>query len=220
MSSIRPSSRERLVLQGTRRRQVISARRLALRRIMVRVAKLGLPMLAMMLLAAVALWPEISRMADRGRLALRQGLGVEAESGRMTHARYRGVDERGRPYTLTASWATQASQSRVDLGDPIGDMVLQGGSWMQVKAKRGVFLQHSELLDLSGDVVLYRDDGTIMRTQTATLDVKQGVATSDDQVHVEGPFGVLDAQGFTLTDKGGTIQFQGPARLIMNGGQK
>jgi len=30
------------------------------------------------------------------------------------------------------------------------------------------------------------------------------------------PFGVLDAQGFTLTDKGAAIQFHGPARLVLN----
>ena len=31
-----------------------------------------------------------------------------------------------------------------------------------VQSKHGVFLQHSNQLDLSQDVVLYRDDGTTM----------------------------------------------------------
>jgi hypothetical protein len=35
--------------------------------------------------------------------------------------------------------------------------------------------------------------------------------------HAEGPFGVLDAQGFTLVDKGAAIQFHGPAKLTLNG---
>ncbi len=76
------------------------------------------------------------------------------------------------------------------------------------------------MLDLSKDVVLYRDDGTVMRTHTAAVDIKQGAASSNDKTHAEGPFGVLDAQGFMLTDKGAAIQFQGPARLILNGGGK
>lgn len=195
----------------------MSARQITLRRIGVRAAKLGLPVLALLLLGSVALWPEIARMSERGRLSFRRVFSVEAESGRMLQPRYRGISENGRPYTLTADWATQASQNRVDLGDPVGDMVLESGNWLQAKSQRGVFLQHTELLDMSGNVELYRDDGTTLHTQTAAVDVKQGAATSDDKTHAEGPFGVLDSQGFTMTDKGGTIQFHGPARLILNG---
>ena len=40
-----------------------------------------------------------------------------------------------------------------------------------------------------------------MSTDTATVDLKAGVAAGADMVHAEGPFGTLDAQGFTLTDK-------------------
>ena len=34
---------------------------------------------------------------------------------------------------------------------------------------------------------------------------------------MEGPFGTLDSEGFTLVDKGTAVQFAGPARLVMNG---
>jgi lipopolysaccharide export system protein LptC len=222
MSAIdaRQRARDRMVSQPTRRRAVLSARRIALRRFTVLVAKIGLPLLALALLSAIALWPEIARVSEQGRLSFRRVFALQAESGRMLQPRYHGVDERGRPYTLTARWANQSGPNRVELGDPKGDLMLESGNWMQVEAKQGVFIQHAELLDLSKDVVLYRDDGTVVRTDTAAVDVKQGAASSDDKTHAEGPFGVLDAQGFILTDKGASIQFQGPARLILNGGSK
>lgn len=220
MSSLGPPARDRLVLEGIRQRRRISARQIALRRFGIRLTKFALPILATLLLAAVALWPEIARMGESGRLAFRRVFAVEAESGRMMHPHYRGVSDKGRPYTLTATWASQVNQNRVDLGDPKGDMVLESGAWLQVQGKNGVFLQHTEELDLSNEVILYRDDGTVIRTQTAAVDVKQGAATSNDQTHAEGPFGVLDSQGFALTDKGSIIQFYGPARLILNGAQK
>lgn len=222
MSAIesRERARDHMLSQPTRRRAVLNARRLAMRRFTVLIAKVGLPLLALALLSAVALWPEFARVGEQGRLSFRRVFALEAESGRMLQPHYRGVDERERPYTLTASWANQIGPNRVELGDPKGDMVLEGGNWMQVEAKQGVFIQHSELLDLSHDVVLYRDDGTVVRTNTAAVDVKQGAASSDDKTHAEGPFGVLDAQGFMLTDKGTAIQFQGPARLILNGASK
>jgi hypothetical protein len=35
-------------------------------------------------------------------------------------------------------------------------------------------------------------------------------------VHAEGQFGTLEAEGFTLTDKGALISFTGPATLVLN----
>jgi lipopolysaccharide export system protein LptC len=220
LSDTRQGARERLITQTTRRRRAPSARRIALRRFTVLLAKLFLPLLAVLLLASIAAWPEIVRMTDQGRVNFRRAFSLEPDTGRMREPRYHGVDQRGRPYTLTAAWASQSSQNRVDLGDPKGDLVLEGGQWMQVEARDGVFIQHANLLDLSKDVVLYRDDGLVLRTQTAAVDIKQGAASSNDQTHAEGPFGVLDAQGFTMLDKGTTVQFQGPARLILNGASK
>ena len=71
--------------------------------------------------------------------------------------------------------------------------------------------------DLSHDVTLYRDDGTTLLTQSAAVDLHAGAAAGSDTVHAEGPFGRLDAHGFTVTDKGDEIQFNGPATLVMNG---
>lgn len=220
MADLRAQSRERLMLQGRRARREVSSRRIAVRRFTVLAAKLGLPLLAVALLSAIVLWPEIDKMSERGRMSFRRIFAVEAESGRMLNPHYKGLDQRNRPYTITASWATQPAPNRIDLGDPKGDMVLESGNWLQVEAKEGVFIERAELLDLSHDVVMYRDDGTVLRTQTAAVDVKQGAASSNDKTHAEGPFGTLDSQGFTLTDKAGAIQFQGPAKLVVNGATK
>ena len=220
MTEIRSDAREHLLLEGRRARREINRHRIRMRRFMVLVAKLGLPLMALALLSAIALWPEIDRLSQNGRMAVRRLFAVEAESGRMLNPHYKGIDQRNRPYTITATWATQTSPNRIDLGDPKGDMVLESGNWLQVDAKDGVFIQRAELLDLSHDVVMYRDDGTVIRTQTASVDVKQGAASSDDKTHAEGPFGTLDSQGFTLTDKAGAIQFQGPAKLVINGASK
>jgi len=209
---------DRLSAAGAARvRKAPTAYRIAQRRVLVTLTKWLLPVAALLLLASIALWPEIARMRDQGRIAIRRAFSVEPDSGRMKEPRYRGVDERGRPYTITADSALQDGPLRVNLTEPKGDLVPENGSWIMVEAHNGVYIQRAGQLDLSHDVVLYRNDGTVMRTQSAAVDVKQGAAASDDMTHAEGPFGVLDAQGFTLTDKGAAIQFHGPARLILNG---
>jgi len=208
---------DRLAAAGAARiRRAPTRSGMARRRIMLTLTKWLLPLGALLLLASVALWPEIARVKDQGRIAFRRAFSVEPDSGRMREPRYRGVDERGRPYTITADSALQAGPLRIDLIEPKGDLVPENGSWIMVEAHEGVYIQHVGQLDLSHDIILYRDDGTVMRTQSAAVDVKQGAAASDDMTHAEGPFGVLDAQGFTLTDKGAAIQFHGPARLILN----
>jgi lipopolysaccharide export system protein LptC len=189
------------------------------RRFAIAAAKRLLPLAGIVLLCALALWPELARQAQRARLAWRAGLAIP-ESGEVTQAVYHGVDEHGRPYTMTASRARQRTQDRVELVDPKGDITLQSGNWLLAQSRRGVYLQHETSLDLSRDVHLYRDDGTTLATETATIDLKQGAATSNDMVHAEGPFGTLDAQGFTLVDKGAAVQFPGPGRLVLNAAEK
>jgi lipopolysaccharide export system protein LptC len=212
-----PSAHRRLVGVGpARRRKLPSARGIARRRFLVASTKWLLPILAMALLSLIAVWPELARVADEGRVSFGRIFGTVADSATVVEPHYRGLDNRGRPYTLTADTATQAGPERINLAEPKGDATLEGGRWMMVQSRAGVFLQRRDQLDLAGDVQLYRDDGVTMRTQSAAVDLKEGAAASAERTHAEGPFGQLDAQGFAVVDKGNIIQFQGPARLILN----
>jgi len=190
--------------------------RIARRRLLINVTKWSLPIVAMMLLALVALWPEVQRLAGIARLKMAHVSG-EVEGGKLLDARYNGVDQKGRPYTVTAATAWQISPERVGLTMPKGDITMENGTWLMLTAREGTFVQHLGQLDLVKDVTLYRDDGTTMHTQSASIDVKNGAAASSDPVHAEGPFGVLDSQGFTVMDKGTSIDFPGPAHLVLNG---
>ena len=108
---------DRLSAAGAARvRQAPTASRIARRRVAVTLTKWLLPVAALLLLSSVALWPEIERVRDHGRIAFRRAFSIEPDSGRMRQARYSGVDERGRPFTVTAEspcrTAPYASTSR------------------------------------------------------------------------------------------------------------
>lgn len=189
-------------------------RRLRQRGRAVRAAKYALPVLALALLSAIALWPELSRTMG-GRVSWHRAL-MEVAGGTMRAPHYRGVDGRNQPYMVSADTGVQVGPERVNLVAPIGDVTQSNGTWLQVRSRNGVFIQHINQLDLAGDVTLYRGDGTTIVTQSATIDLKRSAGTSDEWTHAEGPFGMLDAEGFTLVDKGGIVQFHGPAKLILN----
>ena len=211
----RPPTGRLIAASGSRLRRRLSHSDIARRRLMIMIMKWTLPVVALGLLCTLALWPEVEQIQTSARSAARFLSDVSA--ARLVDARYHSVDEHNQPYTLTASVAQQAGPDRINLTLPKGDITLQNGAWIMVNSKQGVFMQHSNLLDLSRDVTLYRDDGITMKTESVSVDLNQGAAAGSEPVHAEGPFGTLDAQGFTLTGKGTQVDFNGPAKLVLNG---
>ncbi len=208
--------RDRLPGGVGRSRRAPSAAGIARRRLLVGLLKVALPLLAVLLLTLIAAWPEISRIMRQEQLTLRALSAVEIGAGRMVEPHYHGIDVRMRPYTVTADIAVQRTQDRLDLTLPKADVTLANDGWLMVQSKNGVYWQHANQLDLSGDVVLYRQDGTTLTSQASAIDLKQGASTSALATHAEGPFGTLDATGYTLVDKGQVVQFHGPATLVLN----
>jgi lipopolysaccharide export system protein LptC len=216
-AAIRGTSEGYLMAASARLRRPPSAGRLARRRWAINLTKWVLPAAALALLTTIAVWPEMQQASERARLAMGR-ISAEVKSGQLVDAHYRGVDDNGRPFTLTAATARQIDPERIDLTMPKGDITMQDGTWLMLHSKKGIFIQHANQLDLTEDVTLYRDDGTTMLTQSASIDMKNGAAAGSEPVHAEGPFGTLDAQGgFTVVDKGAAIQFAGPAHVLLNG---
>ncbi|MBS1093479.1 LPS export ABC transporter periplasmic protein LptC [Gluconobacter wancherniae] len=207
-------SLRRLAFQ--KKRVAPSAELIARRRSLLALAKWALPSLALVLLASIAAWPEISHLINQNRAALREMARLRVESGNMENAVYRGLDAHNHLYMITAHTTHQEGPDRVNLVDPVADIQLSGNSWAHIKADRGVYMQHEQTLDLDDHVVLYRDDGTLMNGPSADLDLKQGVVASRDWVHAEGPFGTEDAQGYFMDQHAGLLEFTGPGQTVRN----
>lgn len=189
----------------------------ARRRFVILIAKFVLPLVALALLTTMAIWPDLTHTASETRMRLKE-LASEFGGATLIDARYHGVDQHNRPFTVTAAKAVQAGPDRINLSDPQGDISLQNGTWLTLQSRKGVYRQNQRALDLSDHVFLYRDDGTTLRTPSASIDLKAGAAAGSQHVHAEGPFGVLDATGgFTLLDKGEQVEFLGPAHVLLNG---
>ncbi len=70
-----------------------------------------LPVVALLLLASVALWPEISADSiSRGSLPQRR-LSADVQAGKLLQVRYHGLDSRNRPYTVTADEARRSGRN-------------------------------------------------------------------------------------------------------------
>jgi lipopolysaccharide export system protein LptC len=216
VSSAHQSARER-VLEGLNRQRTDAAAFGPRRRRSVALAKLVLPVVAAALLVVLAIAPNLRLGTATNRVVYHPQIGHDVQSS-MQHAQYHGVDQRGRPFTLTADEALQRSADDVELARPEGDITLNSGSWLMLRSDRGRFNQGTDTLALSGNVTLYRNDGTVMTGQKVDINLHEGSASSSEPVAAQGPFGTLTAAGgFNLTGRGTDVVFNGPASLMLNG---
>jgi lipopolysaccharide export system protein LptC len=215
-----PGAASRRAMLPSRSRVQVSSGSIIRRRVAVRLAKLLLPVGALALLAAIALWPEIDGAADRGRMAFRRATQATAEAMRISGARFQGVDEQNRPYNLTANSAVQRDQTGViDLAKPRADILLTNGAWMLLESQDGQYNRPDSLLDLQGNVTLWHDNGTTMKTEAAHIDVHAGEAESDVATAAQGPFGTLNSEGFRLRERGQVVFFTGRSHAVLEGKQ-
>jgi len=206
------------VREGSGLRRPPSELQQARRRMLLMWSKWLMPAAALLLLGSIAAWPEIQRALNSGRSALTDQKAL-LDAGSMFGARYHGLDAHGRPFMITADEARQIGPDQIDLTRPVADSLTQGGQWVLVRSRVGVYMPHEQILDMFDHAWLYRDDGVIMHGPDLLIDIKRSVIASDDWIHAEGPFGVLDAQGYFLSQRDGIGQFRGPARLVLNDDQ-
>ncbi len=183
--------------------------------------KLLLPAVALGVIAVIVVWPQLG--ADRGQLRLGEARGIaagDAERLRMVKARYIGLDDDMRPYVITADEAVQASgdSDAVDLDNPKADMTADDGAWVILTARTGVYYRDSSVVDLKGDVTFNHDNGSMVRTTTARLDVRSGSAAGDEPTEAQGPSGEVRGEGFRVRERGQIYLFTGRASAVLRDG--
>lgn len=209
------------MLEPSRQRPTPTLRQMARRRLMLGLARRALPLAACLLLGAIVLWPEINSTEDRVRVQINLASQVAPEAMRVVQPRFRGLDDQGQPYNVTADVASQAGASTdiLDLDAPKADLLRSDGAWVMLQARGGRYDRGAHRLDLAGDVTLWHDNGTTMLTDRATILTADGSASGDAPVAAQGPFGTLESEGFRLTDRGQVVVFTGRAHTVLEGAQ-
>lgn len=226
--AVLPADRQRSLVPS-RARTTPSAAAMARRRWALRLAKLGLPLLAAGLFALILFWPELD--GSEGRLSFRRATMPAPEALQVVAPRYQGLDEMSRPYTVTArtgrvaredegaaaspDGATGPGQEVVVLEQPKADMLLTDGGWVYLESRHGRYDRPSRVLDLDGDVTVFHDNGMMFRTEQARVRVEDGSASGERPTRAQGPFGTIHAEGFRMTERGAVIIFTGRAHAVL-----
>lgn len=181
------------------------------------IMRILLPTVAASLLILVALWPQITDQQQRYSITPAKIASEAAKTLTMTNGVYSGIDEKRRPFTLTAE-AVKLSNSNlsvVKLTAPKADLLLEDGSWVAVTAREGTYDRDNKILNLRGAVNLFHDSGYEFRTSAAVIDMMAGDAYGTDPVQGQGPFGNIKSEGFVIRNRGERIEFTGKADLLL-----
>lgn len=186
---------------------------------LIRVLKLALPALIGVVLAFLFFSPledkqEVSFLLDKNKV------GAAEERLKVSAAQYRGQDDAGRPFVLSAQSALQAnSQTQVvEIGGLSARILLDSGP-AGFSANRARYNMENDHVDVVGPILFTAADGYRMATRDVTVDMRQRTLASRGRVEGQMPLGRFSADQLHVNLPDRKVVLQGRARLhIVQGG--
>ncbi len=167
-------------------------------------------MAALMIITPLSPRGEVSFLLDRNEVAMiDQRLSVE-------NAMYRGKDNQGRPFALTAGDAVQRSGAEgiVRMNDLIARMALREGP-ARISAKAGAYTIEKEEVAVDGPLKLMAADGYAMEADGVTLNLDTRRMVGSNGVSGSVPAGTFSANSISVDIDERVIALDGNARLTM-----
>lgn len=185
----------------------------------------ALPILALLIVALLLIWPKIENELTLRRFAapkIDQAVIERATAeNRLENAKFSSVDAKGRPFTINSKTAVQdnINPDIIHLESPAGIIRQANGENIKATAERGTYRQKDQILDLESAVVVAQSDGTVMETAVMTVNLSTNDIYTDTPVTIDGPQGRIEAKGMDIRNDGLTTVFKGPAKLVINTGK-
>ena len=167
---------------------------------------------------AVASWLGLLTNGKDVSLEITQVKRAESGEVQLTGARYRGLTPAGKPYEVTAAKANEASDGsgRVDMDQPTAVLTMRNGSRVNLKSNSGIFNKDTDIVSMSGAVVVTQPDRNLrLDTEALEANLKAGEMHSDVAVHVQDIDRRINADSMRAYDNGARIVFGGAAKMII-----
>ena len=175
------------------------------------------------LIGAVAAAMLIAPLGERGEVSFlldRNKVDTAADRLRVDDAMYRGRDNQGRPFSLTAGEAVQRSAAVpiVELADLTARMQLTEGPAVLL-APAGRYNIEDQLVAVDGVVRFATSDGYRMTVRNVSIDLPRRTVLGAGGVEGAIPAGTFSADSIRADLDGRVLTLAGNARLRMVPGQ-
>ena len=186
---------------------------------LVRFLAAALPM-AVGIVAALMVITPLSPRGEVSFLLDRKKVEVIDERLRADKALYRGIDDKGRPFSLTAGQAVQRSTSEgiVRMKDLAAQLLLPDGP-AQIVASAGDYDLQSDQVTIPDAVRFTAADGYAMRLDGVAVDLPARTVSGAGGVSGTVPAGSFSADRLEVDLDARTVSLVGNARLRMIPGQ-
>ncbi|MEP1421632.1 MAG: LPS export ABC transporter periplasmic protein LptC [Erythrobacter sp.] len=169
---------------------------------------------ALMIITPLSPRGEISFLLDRTKVS------VIEERLSVDNAMYRGRDDSGRPFSITAGEAVQRSsaEGKVRMQDLLAQLLLEDGP-ARLSAAGGVYDINSEIVDVDGTMRVLTADGYAIQATGVQFDLETRTMSGSDGVEGAVPAGTFSANTMRGNLDARTISLDGNARLTMVPGE-
>ncbi|OYW13939.1 MAG: LPS export ABC transporter periplasmic protein LptC [Rhodospirillales bacterium 12-54-5] len=163
---------------------------------------------ALALLGGLIAWPLLGKDQTGLRLSFTSADGAQKiASPVMESPRYMGDDDKGQRYEISGKRAIQRTAVLVQIEQPEGQLIKANGSIVGMRADSAMFHQDTKMVELTGNVNLFDDSGTIFATDSATINTVTMDIDGAQRIEGSGPNGNVVATGFKIRDKGRVVTF-------------
>jgi lipopolysaccharide export system protein LptC len=170
-------------------------------------------LLAYLLLSPLSKEKEISFLLDKNKVdQARERLKTQA-------AEYRGLDDKGRAFSIRAAQAVQASSKVpvVDIGGMAARIQLDEGP-ATITADRAKYNMETQKVDVLGPILFTAADGYRLETNDVGLDLNKHTAVSGGGVHGKMRLGNFTAGGMSVDLPQRRVVLTGRPRLHIEQG--
>lgn len=178
-----------------------------------------LPGMVGVVVAAMVIQPlfprgEVSFLLDRTKVA------VTPDRLRVADAIYRGIDNQGRPFTVTAGNAVQQSaREPVVRMDNLAARIRLSDGPAELTSASGAYDYDREQVMVPGQVLFTAADGYRMAAGNVTIDLKKRTVLGGGGVAGSVPAGTFSANRIVADLDQRTVALEGNARLQMQSGK-
>lgn len=169
---------------------------------------------ALMIITPLSPRGEVSFLLDRNKVAMiDERLSVE-------NAMYRGRDDKGQPFSITAGEAVQRSSAEglVRMDDLVAQLLLPEGP-ARLNAPGGTYDIAQEVIEVDGAIEVVAADGYRMSARGVSLDLEARTISGSDGVEGEVPAGRFSANTMQADLAARIVTLDGNARLTMTPGK-
>jgi LPS export ABC transporter protein LptC len=166
---------------------------------------------------SLVLYPILASRENSFTLAIDK-LSIRDEKAKLIKPSYVDVDRNNNPINITAATATREENKNNNyfFTDLIAQMSLPTGEAIEVNANNGKLNTSSQVMDLSGEIIITSQAGFLLRSTQATFLISEKIAFGKNGVSGIAPFGNFNANDFNADVEKETIILEGNVRIYFD----